>query len=145
MLRRRHCARPHRKIKEPVLRRAPCNRQLPILPARHQASTFGLWMLNYCVRYGNRWIHPGIITGYLIERHVLSKLYRRNFLTLWMFDCAPRIELSDSHTLARRFAPSTVALCLKKISPRPISSSPLHASRHFHSCPIYLVFFKGSY
>ena len=39
------------------------NRQLPILPARHQASTFGLWMLNYCVRYGNRWNHPGIITG----------------------------------------------------------------------------------
>ena len=60
------------------------NRQLPILPARHQASTFDLWMLNYCVRYGNRWIHPGIITGYLIERHVLSKLYRRNFLTLWI-------------------------------------------------------------
>ena len=41
------------------------NRQLPILPARHQASTFGLWMLNYCVRNGNRWNHPGIITGYL--------------------------------------------------------------------------------
>ena len=43
------------------------NRQLPILPARHQASTFGLWMLNYCVRYGNRWNHPGIITGYVKE------------------------------------------------------------------------------
>ena len=24
-------------------------------------------MLNYCVRYGNRWNHPGIITGYVKE------------------------------------------------------------------------------
>ena len=28
---------------------------------------------------------------------------------------------------------------------RPISNSQLHASRHFHLCPIYLVVFKGSY
>ena len=28
---------------------------------------------------------------------------------------------------------------------RPISGSPLHALLHFHSCPIYLVVFKGSY
>ena len=39
------------------------NRQLPILPGRLQPSTFGLLMLNYCVRYGNRWNHQGIITG----------------------------------------------------------------------------------
>ena len=30
-------------------------------------------------------------------------------------------------------------------SPRPISSSQLHALRHFHPCPINLVVFKGSY
>ena len=30
-------------------------------------------------------------------------------------------------------------------SPRPISSSQLHALLHFHPCPIYLVVFKGSY
>ena len=30
-------------------------------------------------------------------------------------------------------------------SSRPISSSQLHASLHFHLCPIYLVVFKGSY
>ena len=52
-------------MKKGSLSRAIFNRQLPILPARHQASTFGLWMLNYCVRNGNRWNHPGIITGYL--------------------------------------------------------------------------------
>ena len=30
-------------------------------------------------------------------------------------------------------------------SPRPISSSQLHALQHFHPCPINLVVFKGSY
>ena len=30
-------------------------------------------------------------------------------------------------------------------SPRPISSSQLHALLHFHLCPIYLVVCKGSY
>ena len=30
-------------------------------------------------------------------------------------------------------------------SPRPISSSQLHALQHFHPCPIYLVVFKGVY
>ena len=35
--------------------------------------------------------------------------------------------------------------CTLRSSPRPISSSQLHALRHFHLCPIYLVVFKGSY
>src|SRR5574344_1805888 len=42
------------------------NRQLPILPARLQASTFGVYVLNYCVRNGNRWSHIAIITGYTV-------------------------------------------------------------------------------
>ena len=41
-----------------------CNRQLPILPGRLQPSTFGVYVLNYCVRNGNRWVHIAIITGY---------------------------------------------------------------------------------
>ena len=32
----------------------------------------------------------------------------------------------------------------RRSSPRPISSSQLHALLHFHLCPIYLVVFKGS-
>ena len=42
------------------------NRQLPILPGRLQPSTFGVYVLNYCVRNGNRWYHIAIITGYTI-------------------------------------------------------------------------------
>ena len=47
-----------------------------------------------------------------------SKLHRRSF-----------------HSLLRFF----------KSSLRPISIGPLHTSRYFHSRPIYLVIFKGSY
>ena len=40
-------------------------RQLPTLPRRLQRSTLGLWTLNCCVRNGNRWYRPGIITALL--------------------------------------------------------------------------------
>ena len=40
-------------------------RQLPSLPRRLQRSTLGLWTLNCCVRNGNRWYRPGIITALL--------------------------------------------------------------------------------
>ncbi len=57
------------------------NRQHPILPGGCPPSTFGLWMLNYCVRNGNRWIHPGIATGFMsIRRYSLLKcLHTQNF------------------------------------------------------------------
>ena len=38
------------------------NQRLPILPGRHQPSTFGVYELNYCVRDGNRWILVAIAT-----------------------------------------------------------------------------------
>ena len=43
------------------------DRQLPILPERLHSSTFGVWGLNYCVRYGNRWDPSAIITGSYLE------------------------------------------------------------------------------
>ncbi len=38
------------------------NQRLPILPGRHQPSTFGVYELNYCVRDGNRWTLVAIAT-----------------------------------------------------------------------------------
>ena len=38
-------------------------RQCPTLPGRHQPSTIGAERLNFCVRYGNRWIPFAITTG----------------------------------------------------------------------------------
>ena len=40
-------------------------RQRPTLPARLQASTIGAERLNFCVRYGNRWIPFAMVTGIL--------------------------------------------------------------------------------
>ena len=51
------------------------NRQLPILPGRLQPSTFGVYVLNYCVRNGNRWCHIAIITGYFIEGCTFSRRF----------------------------------------------------------------------
>ena len=54
--------------------KAAINRQLPILPGRLQPSTFGVYVLNYCVRNGNRWDHIAIITGYSI-----GSMYLQNY------------------------------------------------------------------
>ena len=36
---------------------------LPIFPVSHPTSIFGACELNFCVRYGNRWIPFAIVTG----------------------------------------------------------------------------------
>ena len=41
-------------------------RQRPTLPGRLQPSTIGAERLNFCVRYGNRWIPFAIVTGILL-------------------------------------------------------------------------------
>ena len=38
------------------------NWHLPNLPGRFHPSTFGVYRLNYCVRYGNRWYPIAIDT-----------------------------------------------------------------------------------
>ena len=72
------------------------------------------------------------------------------------FDQSPTLDIpSKPHTLNtytsyHTFFPNTTIFCKTFVlhfrsSPRPISNSQLHALRHFHLCPIYLVVFKGSY
>ena len=60
------------------------NRQFPNLPGRLQPSTFGVYVLNYCVRYGNRWDHIAIATRF-VSVHVHSKLYRNITLICHVF------------------------------------------------------------
>ena len=62
------------------------NRQFPILPARLQTSTFGLWMLNCCVRNGNRWNHPGNITGYYFVEICYLKTKQKKFMNQTFHD-----------------------------------------------------------
>ena len=130
------------------------NWQLPILPARLQASTFGVYVLNCCVRYGNRWYHIALVTrsSLLNEPRPLKTIQKtflvQTFQAPWFSDTLSlRFRFARSKRLAllsaslRSFFPSS----LLKLSPRLISTGPLHALRHFHSQPICLVFFKVSY
>ena len=64
---------------------------------------------------------------YLISRYVPSKPHTHYIISLW--------------TLQVLFSISNNSL---RSSFRPISNSQLHASLHFHPCPIYLIVFKGS-
>ena len=62
-------------------------------------------------------------------------------------------QLSSLDSYEDTFAPSklhrrsfhSLFYAFFKSSLRPISIGPLHTSRYFHSRPIYLVIFKGSY
>ena len=80
----------------------------------------GVMKLNFCVRNGNRCILHAIVTA--------------------LFKCWKKFVLSklDSNTSEK------TAFWLW-LSPRPISNGPLHASRHFHFHPIYLIISQGSY
>lgn len=90
--------------------------QLPILPGRFQPSTFGVYELNYRVRHGYGCFLIAVATESL--RAVPSKLYRRKF---------------------------QVSLVKSKLRPRSISTASLHSLQNFHSRPIYLIVYKGSY
>ena len=92
--------------------------QRPILAGSDPPTTFGALKLNFCVRHGNRCIIQAIITT--LWKLVLSKL--NNILCLTLQVTTPL-----------------------RLSPRPISNGPLHASPHFHFHPIYLIISEGSY
>ena len=47
------------------------NWQLSILPGRFQPSTFDVYGLNYCVRYGNRWNPIAIATRLFADRNAI--------------------------------------------------------------------------
>ena len=80
-------------------------------------------MLNYCVRYGYRWNHLGIVTRYSL------------------FSFLKDINLSKP---LRRLLCSKSFLFFKSSS-RLISTSTLHSLLNFYSWPINLVIFKVSF
>ena len=78
---------------------------------------------------------------------------RSNQLSHWAFSkgyIPSKPHTLNIYTSYHTFFPNTTIFCKTFVlhfrsSPRPISNSQLHALRHFHLCPIYLVVFKGSY
>ena len=118
--------------------------------------------LNFCVRHGNRCILLAIATTLmrtLRSQNWLSLLLlalpmtricsskrapsRRN-LRIRTLTAMAKERPSRSGPLMLRFLIAT-ARALTWLSPRPISTGPLHASLHFHFQPIYLIIFQGSY
>ena len=68
-------------------------RRRPTLPGRYQPSTISAWRLNFCVRYGNRWVPPAIVTG---NCYAIFKLLRGTFrLALLAFSDASTLWLSS--------------------------------------------------
>ena len=101
------------------------SRHSPIFPRRRHLSIFGVCELNYCVRNGNRWDLTAICTDYLLKRVIKpSKLNKR--------------KPSRERRLEK-------ACCLKRSSPRPISTRWLNMSPCLHLRPINLIVFEGSY
>ena len=97
------------------------NQQLSILPGRFQPSTFDVCELNYRVRHG----YGCILTAIATES---ESLFSQNYT-----EEVPKALSSRS------------CFCEIKLRPRPISTASLQASRLFHSQPINLIVFKGSY
>ena len=76
--------------------------------------------------------------------------HRATITILKIFDIPSKPHTLNTYTSYHTFFPNTTIFCKTFVlhfrsSPRPISNSQLHALRHFHLCPIYLVVFKGSY
>ena len=93
------------------------NQRRPILPARLQTSTFGVRMLNYCVRHGNRWNHPAIVTRY----SNIKDLYLENYTEeIACFETFQKTHVARS-TSANR-ASLTLAF-LGRFRVRPVTQS----------------------
>ena len=105
-------------------------RQLPTLPRRLQRSTLGLRTLNCCVRNGNRWNRPGIITALLSKLFIHSKLDRRNSLQI---SCEITCNLSFHSSIKKAQALSAVnRYCLRKsVSIRSALMPPTKRFAHF--------------
>ena len=87
-------------------------RQLPILPGRFQPSTFSVWRLNFCVRYGNRWNPPAIVTGNcysILFPSATSKPHRTDLKSSnnYFFQPAPSASLSLTSGSGSQIKPST--------------------------------------
>ena len=121
------------------------SRRRPTLPGRCQPSTISAKRLNFCVRYGNRWIPLAIITGNL---SVCSpSLSRSSLMSLdfRLLTSVPRVLLrlfSHTFTTAQPRVPQYEFLLfassffsLPRFSPLPRSLPLTSPLRSFASAP----------
>ena len=126
------------KRKKPDFCRASFSgfRQRPTLPGRLQPSTIGAERLNFCVRYGNRWIPFAIVTGILCRAFGLVR-FRSLFAHFFGGGRGASRTLKTAHPVLQHLAtfPSRfVGLFPQSFgsSPRPISITKLRTLPHFH-------------
>ena len=115
-------------------------RQRSTLPGSHPPSTIDAIELNFCVRYGNRWILNAFTTGFLSS---LLKVYTfktkqclmtssslflfNSFLNIW-FQTLARYHASIFNRYVALFGSAK----RYRTSPRAISINQLHMLPHFH-------------
>ena len=133
--------------------------QLPIFPARRQASIFGVDELNFCVRHGNRWNLIAIITDFCITNCFAILLCYKFKLHLnltssnhqWSDAAQDLLLHSRSLTASKLNKNQNASLsltCFRHnlwLSPRPISTRWLKTLLLLHLEPINLLVFQGSY
>ena len=132
-------------------KRPAINRQLPNLPGRLQPSTFGVWVLNFCVRDGNRWATQPSPPDQLAQIPIVFVVGARRSLRLRLraFRLAQKnlycaVFVKDC-SLKTKQEKKYLGHFNKKSGPRRISAGLLHALRRSHSLPINLVFYKAPY
>ena len=123
---------PYKKPPQVVLRGLLSDRQQSILPGRFQPSTFDAWELNCCVRDGNRWGLPAIVTGSLNRlfvfppRQACVSLARHTLVCLrcarWPFLAASTKILVQPDGLFR-------LPCIRPENPHPSASGPSGPSK----------------
>ena len=104
------------------------------LPGRCQPSTISAWRLNFCVRDGNRWNPPAIVTG---NRHAAASFASLSLACSAVYPHAENytgIQFDPAITLCSSFPSASLRLSsasasffrsLLRSSPRPISISKL--------------------
>ena len=104
-------------------------RRRPTLPGRFQPSTISAKRLNFCVRYGNRWIPLAIITGnlwrFLAAFSLCASLRLRSL---------PRSTPSQLHSVGTQyefllFASSALASSLRSASSLALAHSSTSLTR----------------
>ena len=95
-------------------------RQRPTLPGRLQPSTIGAERLNFCVRYGNRWIPFAIVTGIYSGFSYPENRTSRS------------LHLVKNQSLTSIFPLVSLDSQFLRSSPRPISIIKLHMLPYFH-------------
>ena len=130
--------------------------QRPAFPGFCNPSIIGPGGLNFRVRDGNGWNPSGIVTrsyswfearcatfeseySFKLKKTVLANCSLKTAQILSIV-----IRIYSLQSLSPEF-PNLSCSLLARSSPRPISTGQLHTSRRFHTRPIYLIIFQGSY